>query len=119
MSAIAMRPPAMDGGMPFLGHLTSFFKDPVGLLRKGYQEHGPIYSFRMGGRNMVVMLGPDNNRFVFQETDKLLSIRESMPFFHKMFSPNFYSFAEMEEYLNQRAVIMPRWFRYSSISAKE
>jgi len=109
MSAIAMQPPAMRGGVPFLGHLTDFFKDPVGLLRKGYQDHGPIYSFRMGGRNMVVMLGPDNNRFVFQETDKLLSIRESMPFFHKMFSPNFYSFAEMEEYLNQRAVIMPRF----------
>ena len=75
MSAIAMQPPAMRGGVPFLGHLTDFFKDPVGLLRRGYQEHGPIYSFRMGGRNLVVMLGPDNNRFVFQETDKLLSIR--------------------------------------------
>ena len=109
MSAIAMKPPAMDGGKPFLGHLTDFFKDPVALLRKGYRDHGPIYSFRMGGRNMVVMLGPDNNRFVFQETDKLLSIRESMPFFHKMFSPDFYSFAEMEEYLRQRAVIMPRF----------
>lgn len=109
MSAIAIEPPAMGGGAPFLGHLTSFFKDPVALLRRGYRDHGPIYSFRMGGRKMVVLLGPDNNRFVFQETDKLLSIRESMPFFHKMFSPDFYSFAEMEEYLRQRAVIMPRF----------
>lgn len=109
MSALAMEPPKLDGGAPFLGHLTSFFKDPVALLREGYRKRGPIYSFRMGGRKMVVMLGPDNNRFVFQETDKLLSIRESMPFFHKMFSPNFYSFAEMEEYLRQRAVIMPRF----------
>lgn len=109
MQAIAMDPPALRGGTPLLGHLTSFFRDPVKLLREGYEARGPIYSFRMGGRKMVVMLGPDNNRFVFQETDKLLSIRESMPFFHKMFSPDFYSFAEMEEYLRQRAVIMPRF----------
>lgn len=58
---------------------------------------------------MNVMLGPEHNRFFFEETDKLLSIRESMPFFLKMFSPDFYSFAEMDEYLRQRAVIMPRF----------
>lgn len=113
MAALALEapaePPTLDGGLPLLGHLTDFFRDPVKLLRDGYNKRGPIFSFRMGGRRMVVLLGPDNNRFVFQETDKLLSIRESMPFFHKMFSPNFYSFAEMEEYLRQRAVIMPRF----------
>ena len=109
MSAIAVEPPVLDGGLPLLGHLTSFFRDPVALLRGGYEKLGPIYSFRMGGRKMVVMLGPENNRFVFQETDKLLSVRESMPFFHKMFSDDFYLFAEMDEYLRQRAVIMPRF----------
>lgn len=109
MQAVALDPPALDGGLPLLGHLTNFFRDPVGLLRDGYNRCGQIFSFRMGGRRMVVMLGPDNNRFVFQETDKLLSIRESMPFFRKMFAPDFYSFAEMEEYLRQRAVIMPRF----------
>lgn len=109
MQAVALDPPALDGGLPLLGHLTNFFRDPVGLLREGYNKCGQIFSFRMGGRRMVVLLGPDNNRFVFQETDKLLSIRESMPFFRKMFAPDFYSFAEMEEYLRQRAVIMPRF----------
>ena len=42
MTVIAMKPPAMSGGIPFLGHLTNFFKDPVGLLRKGYEDHGSI-----------------------------------------------------------------------------
>jgi sterol 14alpha-demethylase len=109
MNAAALEPPALSGGLPFLGHLTDFLRNPVELLKRGYAKCGQVFSFRMGGRRMVVLLGPDNNRFVFQETDKLLSIRESMPFFHKMFSPDFYSFAEMEEYLRQRAVIMPRF----------
>jgi sterol 14alpha-demethylase len=101
--------PQLDGGMPLLGHVTDFFRDPVAVLRRGYQTKGKLFSFRIMGRRMNVMLGPEHNRFFFEETDKLLSIRESMPYFLKMFSPDFYSFAEMDEYLRQRAVIMPRF----------
>ncbi len=102
-------PPILGGTSPVIGHLAAFFRDPVALLKRGYAEKGSIFALSIGGRRMNVMLGPDNNRFFFEETDKLLSIRESMPFFLKMFSPDFYSFAEMEEYLRQRAVIMPRF----------
>lgn len=101
--------PALDGGAPLIGHLAQFFRDPVGVLRQGYQRKGKLFSFNMAGRRMNVMLGPEHNKFFFEETDKLLSIRESMPFFLKMFSPDFYSFAEMDEYLRQRAIIMPRF----------
>lgn len=109
MSASFAPPPPLEGGLPLLGHLTHFFRDPVALLKSGYKAKGNAFSFKMGGRRMNVLLGPDNNRFVFEQTDKLLSIRESMPYFLKMFSHDFYSFAEMDEYLRQRAVIMPRF----------
>lgn len=101
--------PSIEGGSPLLGHLLPFFRDPVDVLRQGYESKGRLFSFNIMGRRMNVMLGPEHNRFFFEETDKLLSIRESMPFFLKMFSPDFYSFAEMDEYLRQRAVIMPRF----------
>ncbi|WP_207974445.1 cytochrome P450 [Parafrankia sp. BMG5.11] len=101
--------PALEGGAPLIGHLAQFFRDPVAVLKRGYATKGSLFSFKLAGRRMNVMLGPENNKFFFEETDKLLSIRESMPFFLKMFSPDFYSFAEMEEYLRQRAIIMPRF----------
>jgi sterol 14alpha-demethylase len=107
MSATTL--PRLDGGLPLIGHVTDFFRDPVAVLRRGYQTKGKLFCFSILGRRMNVMLGPEHNRFFFEETDKLLSIRESMPFFLKMFSPDFYSFAEMDEYLKQRAVIMPRF----------
>ncbi len=101
--------PMLDGAAPLVGHLLQFFKDPVAVLKRGYQTKGRLFSFSIMGRRMNVMLGPEHNKFFFEETDKLLSIRESMPFFLKMFSPDFYSFADMEEYLKQRAIIMPRF----------
>lgn len=101
--------PALEGGAPLIGHVVQFFRDPIAVLRQGYRTKGKLFSFGIMGRRMNVMLGPEHNKFFFEETDKLLSIRESMPFFLKMFSPDFYSFAEMDEYLRQRAVIMPRF----------
>ncbi len=101
--------PLLDGGSPLIGHLAQFFRDPVTLLKRGYRSRGRMFALNMMGRRMNVLLGPEHNRFFFEETDKLLSIRESMPFFLKMFSPDFYSFAEMDEYLRQRAIIMPRF----------
>lgn len=122
MAASAL--PALDGGAPLIGHLAQFFNDPIAVLRRGYQSRGRLFSFSLMGRRMNVMLGPEHNRFFFEETDKLLSIRESMPFFLKMFSPDFYSFAEMDEYLRQRAIIMPRFKaasmkQYVSVMAEE
>ncbi|MDE2436753.1 MAG: cytochrome P450 [Sphingomonadales bacterium] len=101
--------PLLDGGTPLIGHLAQFFRDPVAVLKRGYRSKGRLFALNLMGRTMNVMLGPEHNRFFFEETDKLLSIRESMPFFLKMFSPDFYSFAEMDEYLRQRAIIMPRF----------
>lgn len=101
--------PLLDGGAPLLGHLAQFFRDPVTVLKRGYKSKGRMFAMNFMGQRMNVMLGPEHNRFFFEETDKLLSIRESMPFFLKMFSPDFYSFAEMDEYLRQRSIIMPRF----------
>ena len=94
--------PLLDGGVPLLGHLAQFFRNPVSVLKRGYRSKGRLFAMNFMGQRMNVMLGPEHNRFFFEETDKLLSIRESMPFFLKMFSPEFYSFAEMDEYLRQR-----------------
>ncbi len=101
--------PMISGGLPFIGHALDFFRDPVGLLNRGFREHGSIYGFRIMKRNFVVVVGPELQKQFFRETDKSLDIRRAMPFFHHMFSPQFYSFAPWDEYLRQRAIVMPRF----------
>src|SRR5262245_62808972 len=48
-----------DRGLPFVGQLLEYAKDPVGLYRRHYERYGPVAPFRSVGRNAAVLLGPD------------------------------------------------------------
>lgn len=100
-------PPTLAGGIPFLGHAVEFIKDPIKILNKGYLEKGKIFRLKLATKEAVVMLGPENNKFFFEQTDKLLSIREGYSFFAKMFSKEFYFMGDLESYKNQRDIILP------------
>jgi sterol 14-demethylase len=105
--ATGHREPPRLPGHPVIGHTLIFARDPVALLQRGLAEHGRIFSIRLAGRPGVVLLGPENSRFFFEETDKLLSIREAYPFFRKMFHDNVYFFADPPEYKEQRKILIP------------
>jgi sterol 14-demethylase len=102
-------PPLASGSLPLLGHALEFLREPLAVLERGRDEHGPIFSLRLAGRPAVVLLGPAYSRFFFAETDRRLSIRGALPFFTRMFDPGFYVFAETEEYLRQRQLVLPRF----------
>ncbi|GAA4276601.1 cytochrome P450 [Aquimarina mytili] len=99
--------PRVSGGLPFLGHALPFMKAPIPFLKKGYEEHGNMFSMKLPGQNVVVMLGPEYNSFFFGETDKLLSVRGAYPFFQRMFNKDFFANAKFEEYKMQRDIILP------------
>ncbi len=99
--------PSISGGLPFLGHALPFMKAPIPFLKKGYKEHGKIFSMKLPGQNVVVMLGPEHNKFVFDQTDNLLSIQEAYPFFIRMFSRDFFYFGGEQAYRQQRGIILP------------
>ena len=99
-------PPALPGP-PLVGHAVPFLKDPLALLRRGREAHGNIFSLRLGTKRAVVLLGPEYSRFFFEQTDKLLSIREAYPFFKRMFHERAYFFADPAEYKEQQSIILP------------
>ena len=101
--------PAASGANPLFGHTLEYVKGPEAFLRRGWQEHGDVFRCRLGTYRCTVVLGPAHNKFVFQETDKLLSIRDSYPFFQRMFGKNFYFFAPYDDYLAQRGVVRPKF----------
>ena len=101
--------PAVSGADPLFGHTLEYIKGPEAFLRRGWQEHGDVFRCRLGTYRVTVVLGPVHNKFFFQETDKLLSIRDSYPFFQRMFGKDFFFFAPYDDYLAQRGIVRPKF----------
>ena len=100
-------PPKLSGSLPVLGHVLKFMRDPVQMIEKGYRENGEIFSISLPGKQAYMLIGPAHNKFVFDQTDKLLSIEEAYPFFERMFSSNFFYFGGFEAYKKQKNIIIP------------
>ena len=109
MSTGSTLPPLVSGAKPVVGHAVEFMRDLDGLLARGYAEHGKLFSLRLFGKPAIYLVGPENSRFLFDETDRRLSIRTAYPFFAHMFGPDNYFLAEQEEYRRQREIVLPRF----------
>lgn len=101
--------PTVSGARPVVGHAAELTRDPLGLFRRGHAEHGSMFRLRLPLKDTVVLLGTENNKLTYSETDRKLSIRTAYPFFLRMFSPDFYFFAPYDDYKRQRDVVLPRF----------
>lgn len=74
------RPPELRGGLPFFGHAMEFHRDPAGLLQRGRDRFGEIFSFLLGGKQVTVLTGPQANEAFFLAPDDQLSAKEAYQF---------------------------------------
>jgi sterol 14alpha-demethylase len=77
--------PGLRGGLPLLGHTVDFVQDTIGLLRRARQECGYVAKFRILGRDMVLLSGPDAHEAFFRAPNEQLSPSEA----YKMMVPVF------------------------------
>lgn len=100
-------PPLVSGRLPLAGHALEFLRHPEEALVRGWQERGNAFTLDLGGQKAAVLVGPEHNKWFFDHTDKLLSMREGYPFLVRMFDERVYFFAEPREYLAQRSILLP------------
>ena len=100
-------PPMISGGLPLLGHTVEFLRNPTQVMKRGFEEKGPIFSIDLGLRKAVALLGPDYHKFFFKETDGIFSMRQGYETLMKMFDKRLFFFAHFTEYQEQMKVIMP------------
>ena len=79
-------PPLVSGALPGLGHALEFRADRTALVRRGFEEHGNCFAIKLANQNVAILIGPDNQRFFFMETDKALGIQEPYRFLRAMFN---------------------------------
>jgi sterol 14-demethylase len=105
-----LTPPVVSGAKPALGHVLEFMNDRAGLVRRGYEEHGRIFTVKLASKNVAVVIGPEYQRIFFTETDDKLNISTPYKFLRASFGEVLF-IAPHDEYLRQRPLIMQAFRR--------
>jgi cytochrome P450 len=77
---------ASDKGLPFLGRVFDYAKDPVALMRHQWETYGAVTPFNSLGEVGAMVLGPDACAEVLQNKDKAFA---SGPGWGKIVGPFF------------------------------
>jgi len=70
-----------------LGNLLEYRRDHVAVFQRAYARYGPVFSIRLGPQRAAVLIGPERQRFFFEQADKALSLPEVYRFVIPMFGP--------------------------------
>jgi sterol 14alpha-demethylase len=117
-------PKELPGGLPYLGHALEFRRDPAGLLQRGREQFGEIFSFLLAGKLVTVLTGPKANEAFFQAGDDQLSCKEAYQFTVPIFGQGIAYDAPPEVMTEQIRMLFPalrdqRLQRYAQFMADE
>ena len=59
-----------DRGLPWIGQLLAYQRDPIGLYRRQWEHYGPVAPSYLLGKNTVMLLGPDACGEALRNKDK-------------------------------------------------
>jgi sterol 14-demethylase len=78
-------PPILRGGLPYLGYALEFQRNPIGLLQRGQEQFGEIFSFLLAGSNVTFLSGAKANEAFFRAPDEQFSQKEAYQFMVPIF----------------------------------
>jgi cytochrome P450 len=64
------RPRRDDRGLPYVGQVLAYARDPMTLFQRHWEHYGAVAPFRTLGRTAVLLLGPDACGEALQNKDK-------------------------------------------------
>jgi len=80
-SRLAGQPvPRLGGRLPIVGHAVEFRRNPVGLVQRGRDRHGDLFSFVLFGKTVHALTGAAGNEAFFKASDDMLSAKEAYQF---------------------------------------
>jgi sterol 14alpha-demethylase len=100
-------PPKLKGALPLLGHTVDFARDTIGLLERARSECGSVAQFRIAGRDMVLLTGPEVHESFFRASDELLSPSEAYQLMVPIFGKGVAYDNEPRRMLEQLHMLVP------------
>jgi len=69
-------PPMYSEGLPLLGNILAFMRDPLALVRRGHAACGGVFTIRIAHKRMTFLLGAVPHAAFFRATDEQLDQTE-------------------------------------------
>lgn len=79
-------PPQFQMGLPIMGPIIQFLKDPLELMHRGHKKHGGCFQVNFLAQDMVFLVGKDGQEFFFT-MDKYLDQAKMYAFTIPIFGP--------------------------------
>lgn len=107
----------IPGRSPLYGltDLVSLLRDPVGFVHSRYDRYGAVSWFRIMGRKVVLLLGPDANEFALRNIDNKFSNKIGWEWVIGSYFHGGLMLRDFEEHLAHRR-IMQVAFRHSALA---
>lgn len=96
-------------GLPYIGEFPRFLD--LDYLMEQYKQHGPIFRSRLIGRELVIMMGPEANRFLLSSGMQHFSWRDGWPPTFKELLGESLFVQDGEEHKQKRKLIIPAFHR--------
>lgn len=100
-------PPALKGGLPWLGHITSFARNPYHFMKHVSDTAGEVVSFTLMGQRVVLLTGDEASRLFYRSTDDEVSQSAAYKLMTPIFGPGLVFDAPNEKKNEQLRMLMP------------
>ena len=102
-----MQPPRARGGLPLLGHMVDFVRNPFNFARKIADQHGEIVSFRLLGQRIVMLTGEEASALFYRSSDEELDQSAAYKLMTPIFGEGLIFDAPIERKNEQLKMLMP------------
>ncbi|KAJ4807331.1 Lanosterol 14-alpha demethylase [Rhynchospora pubera] len=80
--------PPVVKAWPLVGALYMLGKDPVNLIKNNYQKYGSVFTIKVLGQSVTLLIGPEVSRHFYTASESELSLEELYKFAIPMFGRN-------------------------------
>ena len=103
----SVEPPRAGGGLPLLGHMIDFVRNPFNFARKIAGNYGEIVSFRLLGQRIVMLTGEEASALFYRSSDEELDQSAAYKLMTPIFGEGLIFDAPIERKNEQLKMLMP------------
>ncbi len=100
-------PPKLKGGLPLLGHMLPFAKNPFQFMKKVSDQVGEIAQFKIFNQRMVLLTGDEASTLFYRSTDEQLDQSAAYKLMTPIFGEGIVFDAPNERKNQQLKMLMP------------